>query len=201
MPKISELWTEVEKSLSERTSSGLKMAILEAHKVLYATLESKGYPGKKIEDKLYWAGYSLREKNGLAEALEKRDDILDKFEYRLSDLEAEELIKKYKHVIDEVVKAPKFSLKDRLKMITETQLSPKSVLLWRNLGIFIGFFVAIKLLDKTEVGMSISKWLSGVADFVISWQFLLLVMVIIGLIYALNVYLSNKSKVKIKEDE
>jgi len=201
MVKVNDLWLEVENALTERTPSGLKTAILEAHKVLRAVLDSKGYPGKDIERQLFWAGYSLKDKDGFAEALEKRDEILNKFEYQLSDFEAEEIVRKYKKAIDKVGFAPKFSFKEKMKMSFETYFSPKSLSFWRNLAIFIGFFVVIKLLYRTEVGIGVTKWLAEVADFIISWQFLLLVLVVIGLIFAVSVYLANKSKVIIKDKE
>jgi hypothetical protein len=200
MPKISDLWAEVEKALAERTLSGLKTAIIEAQKVLLAVLDSKGFPGKNLEEKLFWAGYSLKDKNGIAEAMEKHDDILEKFEYQLSDLEAEEIVRKYKHIIDEVSQKPKYGLKDKAITILETQFTPKSVSFWRNLAVFIGFFVAIKLLSSTALGLDISDWFVEIAGFIISWQFLLLVGVIIVLAFALNVYFANKTKVKIRED-
>lgn len=199
MPKIADLWAEVEKTRLEKTPAGLKMAILEAHKVLEAVLESKGYVGKNIERKLFWAGYSLKDKEGLSEGLEKREKILSDFEYQLSDFEAEEIVRKYKKVIDEVASGPKFGYKERAKLILETYFSPKSFLFWQNLAIFLGFFFVINLLASTTFGIGLTKWLVEVAAFIISWRFLLLVAVIIGLGFAFSIYLAGRSKIKIKE--
>lgn len=200
MPKINDLWRKVEESLAENTLSGNKMAILEAHKVLEAVLDAKGYPGKKIEKKLFWAGYSLKDKNGLSEAIELRNSILDKFEYQISDTEVKELTAKYKEVLDKVTALPRFTLKERLKMALETYFSPKTVLFWRNLTAFIGFFVIVKLLYRTEIGQNFTAWLADLADFVISWQFFILIVIVTGIIYAVLTYFAGKSKVVIKED-
>lgn len=200
MPKISDLWLEVESALTDRTPASLKMAILEAYKVLEAVLDAKGFSGRNIERKLFWAGYSLKDKNGIREAIDKRNEVLNNFQYQLSDLETEEIVKKFKHIIDEITKSPKMTVKDKGRMILETYFSLKSLSFWRNLGVFIGFFVVIKLLSSTTVGINLSSWFVNMANFIISWQFMLLIVIIIALIYALNTYLAGKSRVKIKED-
>jgi NurA-like 5'-3' nuclease len=94
MAKVSELWEEVEKSLAEKTLAGSKMAVLEAHKVLELVLKTEGYPGK-IERQLNLAGFSLSEKDPIAEAIKKQKEILASFEYQLSDFEATEIVAQY----------------------------------------------------------------------------------------------------------
>jgi hypothetical protein len=201
MPKIQDLWVEVEKSLTEGTLSGFKIAILEAHKVLEAVLDSKGYIGGDIERKLFWAGYSLKDKNGLGEALDKRKEILNKFEYQMSDFEAKEIVRKYKVAIDKVSQGPKFTIKERAKMVFETYFSPKSYFFWRNLAIFFGFFAIINLLAKTSAGLVFVEWLVSLATFLVSWQFLVLIAVIAVMIFIGALYLEKKSKVVIKDSQ
>jgi hypothetical protein len=199
MAKISELWEEVEQVFAEKTSTALKMAILEAHKILEAVLDSKKYPGKTVEKKLVWAGYSLKDKNGLREAIEKHDEILYKFDYLLTNLEAEDILKLYKKAITEISKKSEFSEIDRLKALGEIYFSPKNVIFWRNLGAVVGFFATIKLLSVTESGKMIVGWFVSLANLVISWQFLILILVIASAIFLLINYFANKSKIKIKE--
>lgn len=201
MAKVSELWSEVEKILSEGTSGSYRFAVLEAEKVLKAVLDSKGFPGKTIKKQLFWAGYSLKEKEGLPEALRKHDEILEKFDYQFSNFEAEEVIKAYKKAIEEVTTKPKFSIKDRIEAILETQLSPKSVYFWRNLAGVFGFFLLVQLLAKTETGKNLIESFVNFSDFVFSWTFLAIVVLIIFIILATGSYLANQSKVKIKEEE
>jgi hypothetical protein len=201
MPKIQDLWVEVEKSLSEGTSSGLKIAILEAHKVLEAVLDSKGYIGKDIERQLFWAGYSLKDRDGLSEALDKRKEILEKFEYPMSDFEAQEITKKYKTAIDKVAQGPKFTIKERAKMVFETHFSPKSYYFWRNLAIFFGIFAVIKILAKTSGGTVFVDWVVTLAIFLVSWQFLALIGVLTIMILLAILYFEKKSKVVIKDSK
>jgi hypothetical protein len=198
--KVSELWNEVEKDLLERTPSGMKMAILEAYKILENTLESKGYPGKAVEDKLFWAGYSLKGKEGIGEALEKQREIIEKFDFRLSDLETEETVKIYRKIINEVLSRPDFNFTDRVKAFVEKYFSPKSLLLWRNLAFLFGFFILVKILGQTDFGKQIVDLVISISDFVISWLFLAIVIGIVIVALGINYYLSQKPKIRIKED-
>lgn len=198
--KVSELWAEVENSQKEHTASGAKMAILEAHKILKTVLDSKKLPGKTIEKQLFWAGYSLKDKEGIAEALEKQKEVLEKFSYTLSDLEADEIVKKYHKVIQEAIRMPEFSTSDRIRMIVDNYFKPSSVLFWRNAAIFFGSLILIKILAYNPIGQSIIGYLLSVTNSIISWQFLILVLVLVAIVLGISAYLSNRSKVKIKED-
>lgn len=198
--KLSELWEEVEKALDEKTLSGAKFAIIEAFKVLNAVLDSKGYPGKDIKQKLYWAGYSEKNED-LLKALRKREEVLNDFSYQLTDLEAEEIVHELKKITATVSKKQKMSIAERAKAFYEIYLSPKEVSFWRNLLIFVSFFTAIKLLVYTDFGKAVGEWFVNAADFIISWTFLLLVVVIVMAIIFLNNYLKNRPRVNIKEEQ
>lgn len=199
MAKVSELWSEVEQVFNEKTSTALKMAIIEAHKILEAVLESKKYPGKSIEQKLVWAGYSLKGKDELAEALQKHQEILVKFDYLLTNIEAEDILKTYQKTINKVASKPDFDITDSIKAFFQIYFSPKSVLFWRNITVAIGFFGIIKFLSSSEVGGQTTQWVVSVSDFVISWPFWVIVGVVILIVYLLNNYLENKNKIKIKD--
>lgn len=199
MTKISELWTEVEQVFAEKTSTALKMAILEAHKILEAVLETKKYPGKTVEKKLIWAGYSLKDRNGLGEAIYKHNEILSKFDYLLTNIEAEDILKIYKDAIMDISKKPEFTEIDRVKAFLEIYFSPRSVILWRNLAIFFGFFALVKFLEATATGKMIAGWFVSLANLLISWQFVVVLAVLGAAIYLVTNYYANKSKIKIKE--
>lgn len=200
MAKLDELWVEVETALNEHTVSGYKIAIIEAYKVLDAVLKSKGYPGKTIEKKLFWAGYSLKDKRGIAEGIRLHDEIAGKFSFKLTDLEAKDIVNEYKKAISDIQQEPNFNMVDRLKVFAENYLSPRSVLFWRNLAIVFGFFLVVKLLSQTEAGGQIVQKVVDVSDFAISWQFLVIVMTLIIIALIIHSYFSNKSPVKIKDD-
>lgn len=200
MAKFSELWQEVERAQSEHTASGARMSVIEAHKILEITLDLKGYPGKTIQKKLFWAGYSGKDKEGITEALDLHDQILNKFEYVLSDFQAEEIVKTYHRTAQEIMKAPKFGFVDKMKAFSEVYLSLKSVEFWKYLSIFFGIFVAIKVLSYTEVGKQLVGMFVGLADFVISWMFAAIILVLAAGFIGVKYYFDNRSKVKIKED-
>lgn len=197
--KVNDLWQEVEKALHTRTTAGYKAAILDAHKILERVLDSKGYPGRTVEKKLFWAGYSLKGKDGFAEALEKYDEVMEKFEISGSDFEIEEILGTYKKIISQVAARPNFSFSDRVRAFYEVHLHPKSILFWRNVAVLFGTFLAIKLLAYTEIGKKIVGWVIAIADFAISWTFVLVVIVIIIMALLLNNYFASRTKVKIKE--
>lgn len=200
MTRLNELWVEVDAALAEHTVSGYKIAILEAYKILDAVLKSKGYPGKTIEKKLFWAGYSLKDKKGVAEGLRLHDEIINKFSFKLTDYEAKDIITEYKKAIAEIQEEPAFGMVDRVRVFAENYLSPKSVLFWRNLAIVFGFFLAVKLLSQTEIGRGIVQKVVDVSDFAISWQFLAIVIILIIIALVVHSYFSNKSPVKIKDE-
>ncbi len=197
--KLSELWQEVESSLAGDKTAGIKFAILEAHKILENTLRSQGYPGKTLKKQLYWAGYSLEDEDGIKAALEKRDDILRNFDYDLSSLEAEEIIKMYKKIVHEIVTKPKFSFKNKLKAFYKIQLNPKSILFWRNLGVIVIVLCLIKILAYTEFGKVLLGVVVAITDLVISWISVAAIMFIVIIVLLVNNYLDKKSKILIKE--
>lgn len=152
--KLSELWQDVDEALHGSKSGSIKFAIVESHKILEHTLKSQGYPGKTIEKKLYWAGYSLQDDEGIKSALDKRKEVLENFEYQLSDLEAEEIVKLYKKVVHDIVSKDKFDTGNKIKAFYKVYLYPKSIYFWRNLAIIFGFFAIVKFLNYTELGKS-----------------------------------------------
>jgi len=197
--KVNELLDKVEQNLAQKTQNGYRLALLDASKILYRVLSSKGYPGRSIERKLYYAGYSLKEKNGIADALKKHKEALEVFDLSGSDLEIEEAVKAYKKVIYEVATKPALKTIDKVKVFIDIYLNPKSLIFWRNITILFGSFAAIKLLAYTEIGKKIVEWVVTVANFAISWMFVIAVIVIVIAALLINSYFANRTKVKIKE--
>lgn len=197
--KVNELLNKVEQNLALKTQNGYKLALLDVNKILYRVLSSKGYPGKNIERKLYYAGYSLKEKNGIADALKKHNEALEAFDLSGSDLEIEEAVKAYKKVIYEIATKPALKTIDKVKVFIDIYLNPKSLIFWRNIIILFGSFAAIKLLAYTDLGEKIVEWVVAVANFAISWMFVVAVIIIVIAALLISSYFSGKTKVKIKE--
>lgn len=198
--KLSELLSELDKHLAEGTEAGYKTAILEAHKILEAVLQTKGYPGKTIEQKMYWAGFSLKGKDDFVSALKTQQEISEKLEVQISDFEARETVESYKRVIKVIADRAKLNVADQIKNFFEMYFSPKSLIFYRNLAIFLGFFVIIKILAYADFGKNIIETVVRWADFIISWQFLVIVAVIIFVVWLAQNYFAGKSKVRIKDE-
>lgn len=198
--KLSEIMAEIDGYLAERTPASLKMAIIDAHKTLDALLSSKGYPGRSIEKKLFWAGFSLKGKDDFLAALEMHKVITEKLEFQLSDFEAKETVEAYKKVIKVIAEREKLSISDRAKNFVEMYLAPTSIAFWRNLGIFFGIFAVIKVFSAYDPAKKLLTRIVDISDFIISWQFFLIVAILVAIIYFLFNYFTNKSKVRIKED-
>lgn len=198
MAKFSELWAEVEKTADEGRQ-GNYMAVLLAHKVLLAVLSAKGYPGKTIEDKLFWAGYSGKDKEGITEAIGRRNDIIEKIDYEFTDFESQEAVRMYKKIAQDIVAKPELTFSDKYKAYYEMYFSPKSFRLWRNLAIVFGTFISVKLLSETEIGKKIVESILNISNFVISWIFVAIVLIIAAIVIGIGMYFENRSKIKIKE--
>jgi hypothetical protein len=198
--KLAEIMAEIDDYLTEKTPASLKMAIIEVHKTLDALLSSKGYPGRSIEKKLFWAGFSLKGKDDFLAALEMHKVVTQKLEFQLSDFEAHETVQAYKKVIKVIAEREKLGLADRAKNIFDIYLSPTSLIFWRNIGIFFGFFAVIKFFDAYHPAQNLLIKLTDIANFIISWQFFLITVILIGIIYFAFNYFANKSKVRIKDD-
>jgi hypothetical protein len=162
-------------------------------------LDSRKFPGKTIKEKLFWAGYSGKDKEGIAEALERREDIVSKINYQFSDFESQGAVRMYKKVIQEILSKPELTIKDKIKIYFELYFSLKSLKFWRNIAIIFTFFLAIKLLAETDLGNQVTENIVNFTNFVISWIFVAIVAIIIAVILAINLYLETRTKIKIKE--
>lgn len=197
--KLSDLWQDVDTALTGEKAASIKFAIIESHKILENTLRSQGYPGRTIEKKLYWAGYSLEDETGIKQGLEKRKEILENFEYELSDFEATELVKLYKKVVHEIVSKPAFTFSDKLRAFAKIYLYPKSLYFWRNLAIIFAIFGFTKILAYTKIGEGIVDNFVYIADLALSWVFVALVIIVTIIVLVVSNYYENRTKIKIKE--
>lgn len=198
--KLSELWQDVESALEGDKAAGIRFAVLEAQKILDHTLKSQGYPGKNLKRRLYWAGYSTISDDELQSALEKSEEIKKNFDYNFSDIEAQEIIKLYKKIVQEVVNKKRFGFSDKIKAFYQIYLNPKSVIFWRNIASILAFFAIIKALKYTKIGESVVSLFVSVADFIFSWLFVAITMALIAIAFGISYYFERRPKVKIKDE-
>lgn len=200
-PRINEdYWGEVESCMSEETASGYKMAIIEADKILRFVLSQKGYPGKDLKQQIFYAGWRLEDKSSLNKALEKREEIIKNLEYRLSTFEAEDAIDAYKEAILHFSSKKTLKLKNRLVLYYTHYLSIKSKFFQKSIIFVLAFFLAIKVLDSTEIGRQVWQKLILIANFIFSWflVFILLGGAILVIVIGSFLYF-EKGKTRIKD--
>lgn len=195
-----DYWSEVESCLSEQSAAGYKMAIIEADKILRFILKKRGYPGKSLEQQIFYAGWKLGDKKSLKKALQKKEEIVNNLEYKLSTFEAEDAVEAYKEAILHFTSKKTLRLKERLALYYTHYLSIRSSFLQRSLLSFLAFFLIIKLLDSTEYGRLAWEWLIAMSNFIYSWflVFLLLGGAILLIVIGSFLYF-EKGKTKIKE--
>lgn len=172
--KPENLWQEVERALAEHTASGYKMACIEAEKVFYYKLREKGYPTKNIKQILTLFGWKLSNKDALAKALEKTEQIKTIFEYTLSSFEAEDIVAAFKDAVDDFSHAKALSWQRKLTTFWDNYISYKSSFAKMTILSLFLFFLAVKFLSATTVGHQIVGGVIAIADFIFSWFLLLL---------------------------
>lgn len=197
--KNEDLWTEVEKALKEHTTSGYKMACIEAQKVFFYLLKSKGYPTKNTKNLLTVFGWKLSDKKSLAEAIVKTELIKNSFEYTLSSFEAEDIIAAYGKAVKDFSSARTLSWQRKVGLFWDNYLSIRSSFAKKLLVGVILFLIVVKLLDSTTFGASIVNAIVAISNFFFSWFLVvvvgagILVFVIFG---AVTLFEKNKSKIR-----
>lgn len=196
--KSNDLWAEVERALKEHTTSGYKMACIEAQKVFYYLLRSKGYPSKNMKTVLRVFGWKLSDKKALQDALDKTELIKSSFEYTLSSFETEDIIAAYAKAIEDFSHAKALSWQRKVGLFWDNYLSIKSSFAKKLLVGIILFFVLVKLLSSTHFGQVVVNAIVAISNFFFSWFLVvvvgagILVFVIFGVITLLE---KNKTKI------
>jgi len=198
--KHDDLWGEVERALTEHTASGYKMACIEAQKVFYYMLKTKGYPTKNMKQVLTIFGWKLSDKKALQNALEKTEQIKNSFEYTLSSFETEDIVAAYAKAIKDFSGAKSLSWQRKVGLFWDNYISIKSSFAKKTLiGLIFGLII-IKLLSTTKIGLAIVSAFVAVSNFFFSW---FLIAVIATGILVLSVFgvmtLLEKNKTKIRE--
>jgi len=197
--KSDDLWAEVERALKEHTTSGYKMACVEAQKVFYYLLRSKGYQTKNMKNVLTIFGWKLSDKKALQNALEKTELIKNSFEYTLSSFETEDIISAYAKAIEDFSHAKTLSWQRKVGLFWDNYLSIKSSFAKKLLVGTVLFFVVVKLLASTKLGLAVVSAIVALSNFFFSWFLVVVVgagifvFVIFGVITLLE---KNKSKIK-----
>lgn len=198
--KHNDYWAEVEDYLSEKTSSGYKMAVIEADKILRYILKQKGYPGKDLRQQIFLAGWKLKEKKDLEAAIKMKDEILNNLDYRLSTFDTEDAVQAYKEAILHFTEKKPLGLRKKISLYYSHYLSLKSSFFRKTLYLIFGFFLLIKFFNSTEIGKGIMATINSISDFIFSWFMVFLLLGSGVLIIVLGSFLYfGKEQTKIKE--
>jgi len=197
--KSDDLWAEVERALSEHTTSGYKMACIESQKVFYHLLRQKGYPTKNMKQVLAIFGWKLTDKKALQNALEKTEQIKSSFDYTLSSFETEDIVSSYARAIKDFSKAKSLSWQRKVGIVWDNYISIKSSFAKKALVGTVLFFVVVKLLSSTKFGNAVVSAAVALSDFFFSWFIVVIVAagVLVFIIFGIATLLEkNKSKIR-----
>ena len=198
--KPENLWEEVDRAISEHTTSGYKMACIEAEKVFYYKLKEKGYPTKNIKQILTLFGWKLSDKDSLKKSLEKTELIKTSFDYTLSSFEAEDIVASFRAAVDDFTHAKALSWQRKLSLFWDNYISIRSSFAKMFLISVFFFFLLVKFLSSVGMGQKVVAFIVMVADFIFGWFIILLGLgAIIGLVVFLLITFFEKNRTKIKE--
>lgn len=195
------IWREVESDLKEKTNSGYRMALLDSDKLLRSVLKEKGYPGKDLKKQLFWAGINVAGRSDLKDAMKKRDEVLNDFDYRLSSFEIEDFLNAYRKTIEWVESSQKLGFKRKVGIYLENYLFLKNIRKSKAVIVVLAIFFGIKFLSSTEVGENIVSKTVEIDNLLFDWfkMFLLLGLGVAVIVFISFLYLDKKKKVRIKE--
>lgn len=197
--KNENLWDEVERSLSEHSSAGYKIACIEAYKVFKYVLKSKGFPVSDISQIITLFGWRLTDKEGLKKAIAKTEQIKETFDYNLTSFEAEDTVESFRQAIKDFSDKKALSWQRRFALLWQNYLSLKTSFAKKSLIGFLGFFLGIKILAKTEIGNKIVDYFIGFADVIYSWvAFLAILALLFFILVVIIVAFLEKKKTRIK---
>jgi hypothetical protein len=197
--KSDDLWSEVERALKEHTTSGYKMACIEAQKVFYYLLSTKGYPTKNMKQVLTVFGWKLSDKKALQSALEKTEMIKNSFDYTLSSFETEDIIAAYANAIKDFSHTKTLTWQRKVGLFWDNYVSFKSSFGKKLIVGVLLFLIAVKLLSSTAFGSTITNLAIKTSDFFFSWFLIVLVGagILVFVIYGVMTLLEkNKSKIR-----
>jgi hypothetical protein len=179
-------WTQVEVYEKEGTKSGLSMALVECDKLLNHLLHLKGYKGKNIYERVASAKDAVHDIGGLAYALEIKENLLEEFDKDVSEKELHRAIEKYKESIRDIEtsRVPESGIIDTIKRNLDYYFVTKPDQLRKWVLWFLVILVCFFVLDNTHIGQKIVHWISKMLGEVISWVWVLAILV--GLILILT---------------
>lgn len=202
-PKNNDPWAVVELALKENTTSGYKMACVEAEKVFRSILKDKGYPSKNINQTLLFFGWLVLDREGLKRALAKTAQIKETFDYQLSSFETEDIINAFRQSSLDFSEKKSLSRRRKIFLFYQDYLSARVSFLKKLIVTVLLFFLTVKFLARTDLGHKMVSWVVGISDFFFSWFIITLIVlgVIAFLVVIIFAFLERKKTKVIKNKE
>ncbi|MEI7690135.1 MAG: hypothetical protein WCI63_00695 [bacterium] len=192
--KNNDPWAETELAFKEDTSSGYKMACLEAEKVFKSTLRDKGYPSKNINQTILYFGWRVSDKNGLKKALTKTAQIRETFDYQLSSFETEDIIASFKQASIDFSEKKSLSWQRKVALFYKNYLSIRTSFLKKLIITVLLFFLTVKFLSRTDLGHKIVNLVVDISDLFFSWFMIVLALLLVILLITIISFAFLESK-------
>jgi hypothetical protein len=175
-------WNAVEKALNDGSSSGYKIAVIETDKILAQALKDKNYQGEDIEENLEIAKNIFTDYEKLEYARAMREKIISEQNFEVSREDTKEIIASYYQAISDLMESKsKIKLGQKtVSKIKKSVSSPSSIIKKTAIGIFL-FFLTVLILSDTQIGHSITEFLSASARFIF-YKLLVIVAIAAGII-------------------
>jgi hypothetical protein len=204
MKTVREIWKEVETDMAFRKSAGYRKAFIDPDRRLRLILKEKGYPGRNLEQQLFWSGLRTDRDHDLKRAIEKKEEILNSPTYQLSTLELDDFLDAYKRAVEAVAAKKKIGMGEKIYLLFEKKISRNIKKIIQILFcVLLAFLFGVKFLSSTETGRNIISSIVNFNNFLFSWLVNILIIglavaIIAGIIF---VWLERRRSVKIKESK
>lgn len=198
--KITELinWQIVEDCMAEKTSSGYKLALIEADKLLDKALRDAGYPGKNIEERITQAKANFSNVKNLKKAREKRNLVLKELSYNLNSIDVEDAVKSYHQALLDIEGNPeaKLSLLEQIMAQVSYYVPSKKKFFWKTLLYCVSILLIIVFLADTKTGQKISQSIVNLSHFIFGWVLMVFILVasVITIITLSILYFEKRKK-------
>lgn len=194
-------WENVEKCLSENSTSGNAMAIIETEKIFSKVLARSKFPGKDVNQKILNLKTVISNYKELLRVRKIYNKLVESTSpgFDLENLDIRKILAIYYKAIEDINEfnqSSSFFKKIKIQLSNIYTYTKSNI---KKIGITtLVFFFVIFLLDSTNIGNSIANLFITIAHFIFSW--LLFTVLLVGGIIIIVVgsifYFENRKKKK-----
>jgi len=183
-------WGKIKKYRQSGSEEGLKMALIESHKLLADMLKRNGYLtiSDNFKDNLILARDRFTDIKSLLEAYQLWQRLVFKRE-PIYEMEANKAISAYQKAIHDLSSLTDYQkpvLTTRLRAWLEINLVHNKLKRSQIAVYLLLFLILIYILDSTHFGQEITSWLTGFVGQVAFW----IIVVVVGIIFLVLIFSS-----------